>query len=95
MNNNELCVPASAVAVPADADSQDGPTAPAAGDEVEVTVRGTVSRIEGGNVYLQPTSANGEPLPDGGPGHAMDEGAEGADAMDSMVAKEKERMGYV
>lgn len=94
MHGNELCVPASAVS--GYDDSSDSGVAPSAGDEVEVAVKGRVSRVEGGNVYLTPESANGQPIPQGAKaeGGPMGGGG-GGDAMDAMVAGEKERMGYV
>lgn len=61
MNNSELCVPASAVG--AYDDGADSAVLPTAGDQVEVTIGGRVSRVEGQNVYLMPETANGEPIP--------------------------------
>jgi hypothetical protein len=37
---------------------------PQPGDEVEFTVRGKVTRSEGGKTFLTPTAINGEPLPE-------------------------------
>lgn len=59
---NELCVPVSAISL-AGEDNSD--VAPEAGDQVSVTVEGKVSRIEGGQAYVTPETANGEPM--GGP----------------------------
>ncbi len=62
MNNSEVCIPVSALA----AQGEDGATmAPAQGDPVSVQLEGTVSRIEGENVYITPQSANGQPLTGG------------------------------
>lgn len=47
------CVPVSALAMEG--------TAPAEGDEVTYTVRGTVARIEGGEAYIKPMTVNDEP----------------------------------
>lgn len=60
MKNNELCVPASAVNEYED--DSDQAVNPGPGDTVEVTISGKVSRVEGGNVYLTPETANGEPI---------------------------------
>ena len=54
MSNNETCVPAKAVQI-------DG-TAPEQGDEIEVKLKGKVTRVDGENIYFQPTEANGEPM---------------------------------
>lgn len=64
MKNSELCVPAATLTETTEAPGET--VAPEMGDEVEVTIRGRVTRSEGGNVYLQPTAANGQPLPDSG-----------------------------
>ena len=63
MQNSELCVSAKTLQI-------DG-ASPAVGDEVEVTIKGKVTRAEGGNVYLQPETANGQPMQ---PGDADDKG---------------------
>lgn len=53
--NNELCVDAAALAV-------DG-TEPDVGDQVTLQqVTGTVSRKEGGKLYVKATEADGQPL---------------------------------
>jgi len=36
---------------------------PMEGDEVEFTVKGTVSRSENGKTFVTPTEVNGQPLP--------------------------------
>lgn len=54
MNNNEICIPANAVA--------NAGTSPAAGDEIEVNLKGKVTRLEGGQLYFTATSANGQPI---------------------------------
>lgn len=73
-----MCVPASALAV-SGGEMEGGAAAvsPGVGDEVEFTVRGAVTRSEGGNVYVKAAAINGEPLADGG----MDEDA----AMDAEM----------
>lgn len=53
----ETCLPGELLAV-------DG-VSPAEGDDVEFSVKGTVTRTEGGNVYVQPTAINGLPIPAG------------------------------
>ena len=60
MKSGELCVSAKSLAI------QDGGESvpPAVGDTVSFTVEGKVSRIEGGEVYVTPMTANGEPLED-------------------------------
>lgn len=68
MSAGEHCVPAAALAV-------DG-TPPAAGDDVEYTVRGKVTRLEGDKAYVQAETVNGEPVP----------AAAAPDADDPMVA---------
>jgi hypothetical protein len=58
MKNKDLCVPATAMA------QEDGTAAPAVGEEITVTVMGKVSKIEDGEVYVTPMTANGVPLKD-------------------------------
>lgn len=58
-NKNEICVPANALSVPEDGG---GETPPGVGDTVEFTVSGKVSRTEGGELYVTPTTINGEPV---------------------------------
>lgn len=41
----------------------DGGETPAEGDEVEVTVKGTISRIVGDTACINPTTVNGDPAP--------------------------------
>lgn len=62
MGRNEICVPDSALR---QAGEDGGDIAPEVGDEVEVTVRGPVTRREGGNTYFTPATANGEPIQPG------------------------------
>lgn len=50
-----LCVPTAALEI-------DG-TAPAVGDEVEMTVKARVARAEGEHTYLDPIEINGQPAP--------------------------------
>lgn len=53
-NANEVCIPTSALAVAG--------TPPAAGDDVEVTLKGKVTRTDGDNTCFTPTEANGQPI---------------------------------
>jgi len=60
------------ICAPLDAFSVSG-TPPAEGDEVEFTVKGTVSRVDGGNAYVEPETVNGSPvMSDSGPAGAAD-----------------------
>lgn len=59
MEDGEVCVPLSALAQPDDGDQMQ---TPAEGDNVTMTVDATVTRIEGENAYLKPTSINGTDL---------------------------------
>jgi hypothetical protein len=90
MNNNELCVPASAVA--GYEDDSDQSVEPAVGDSVEVTVAGKVSRVENGQVYFTPETANGEPIS----GHDEAPGGEDTDeSMDALMKSQGAKgMGY-
>lgn len=54
MGKDELCIPASSLDV-------DG-TTPEVGDSVSFTVEGTVARSEGGDIYVKPSTINGEPV---------------------------------
>lgn len=56
---SEICVPAGALEV---GDTEQDKTAPEVGDDVEVKLGGKVTRVEGGNIYFKPTTANGEPI---------------------------------
>lgn len=53
-SDNEQCVPAAALAA-------DG-TPPAVGDEVEYTIKGKVTRVEGEMAYVDPASCNDQPI---------------------------------
>lgn len=57
----ELCVPSTVLEVGDEADK----SAPEVGDSVDFTATGKVSRVEGGMIYVEVTSINGEPI---GPG---------------------------
>jgi hypothetical protein len=60
--------------------------APGVGEEVELTsLKGTVTRAEGGNLYIKPTEVNGQPLGDGMSGMDGDE----PDSDDALEAKLK------
>jgi hypothetical protein len=63
MAAGELCVPASALAMP---DEQEQMTNPEPGDVVDLQVQAKVSRIEGENAYIVPESINGQKLPEAG-----------------------------
>lgn len=56
---NEICVSGEALNVNAEGG---GAVGPAAGDEVEFTGKGTVTRSEGGEVYFTATEINGQPV---------------------------------
>jgi len=56
---NEDCVPLSALNMP---DESEQMTSPEVGDQVQYTVEGKVSRIEGDQAYVSRTSINGEPM---------------------------------
>lgn len=56
---SELCIPAGALS---QAGEGGGELMPGIGDEVEVMVAGRVTRSENGEVYIEPTSANGQPI---------------------------------
>lgn len=75
MNNSEICIPAAAL----NSDTEDGGSvAPQQGDPVTVSIEGKVTRIEGGNVYIMPESANGQPL-EGAGEMSLDEEGEAID----------------
>lgn len=81
MAKDEVCVPMTAVAI-ADGDQN---TAPEPGDQVAVTLEGKVVRVENGNVYFKPATANGEPMP--GPMASEDEQLEAeGEALRSAMA---------
>ena len=61
MKNGELCVPAAALTEKGEGG---GGMAPEVGDTVELTVTGRVTRAESGELYVQPETANGQPLAD-------------------------------
>lgn len=76
----EICVPAAALA---DAGESGEGVAPAVGDSVDFTGRGTVTRAEGGNLYVQLAEVNGQPV-----------GGDMAGEPDSDDAMDKEMEGY-
>jgi hypothetical protein len=76
---NEQCVPTAALEV-------DG-TAPAEGDEVEFSVKGKVTRAEGGNTYVNVTAINGQDVSKDEP-EAQGNDEEGGDE-DMMNAAKK------
>jgi hypothetical protein len=73
----EHCVPVAALAL-------DG-TAPAEGDDVTYTVKGTVTRIEGDCAYVKPSSINDEPVKE-------KEVAEEPSAMDAAMQADAAQM---
>lgn len=77
---SEICMPAGALAK---SGGESEPTTPQVGDQVECTVGGTISRVEGDNVYLTPETVNGEPVMDGGAESGEPDGDEN---MDQTVA---------
>jgi hypothetical protein len=56
-NNSEICVPLKALSLPGE---QGGDVTPAVGDEVDITGTAKVTRIDGDNAYLSPSTINGE-----------------------------------
>lgn len=82
MKNGELCVPMGALAEAGEGGAQ---MTPEMGDEVELIVTGRVTRTEGGEVYIQPTTVNGQPI--------EDKGGESAESMEDQ-AMEEEIKGY-
>lgn len=51
---SQICAPLDAFSI--------GGTPPAVGDEVSFKVKGTVSRVDGGNAYVTPQDVNGSPV---------------------------------
>lgn len=66
MKNGELCVPANALAEAGEAGGAG--IAPEVGDSVEMTLTGRVTRTEGGELYIQPETVNGQALENKGMG---------------------------
>lgn len=79
----EQCVPAAAVSVP---DEGEQLAAPEPGDTVRYVVEGRVTRTDGGHVYVQPTTINGQPVEEAKPEQPVDELA--------TMREEAEGMGY-
>ena len=65
------------ICAPLDAFSVNG-TPPAEGDEVEFKVKGTVSRVEGGNAYVEPETVNDSPVMNDSGGQGDSEPSEDA-----------------
>lgn len=80
-SNNEQCVPSAALAI----DS----TPPAVGDDVQYTVKGKVTRIEGECTYVEPDTINDQPA-DMQPAAEPDAMAEAmkADSADSAAGQQ-------
>lgn len=89
MENNETCVPASAV-------QKDGQPLQT-GADIEVTLKGKVSRVEGDQVYFKPTEANGQPIEDEAAGEEETDDQETAepteDSLRAAAAKQDEMGG--
>lgn len=60
MDKTEICLPLSSLSV---ADTEGNTVSPSQGDSVDVTITGTVSRIDGDMAYIRPDASNGEALP--------------------------------
>lgn len=80
-------MPAAALAVGGGMEEGEAPTAPAQGDKVSAQIDGTVTRVEGDNVYFTPETANGQPIPDMAKGPGM--GTEDDDASIEAMMKEE------
>jgi hypothetical protein len=90
MNTSDLCIPAAALS---ESDEGGETMAPEQGDTVEVTIGGRVTRAEGGNIYIRPETANGQPIkPAGGETYDEDDemrreiGAMGGSAGGALLA---------
>lgn len=93
MDSNEVCVPVAAVSAAGEGEGEG--VAPAVGDEVEVTLGGKVSRVEGDQVYFTAESANGVPMAQAKPAGGPMAGGDDEASMDAMMEGEKARVGYV
>ncbi len=61
----EICAPLDAFSI--------GGTPPAEGDAVEFKVKGTVTRVNGDNAYVEPEEVNGQPVMNEGNDNEMSE----------------------
>lgn len=83
-NSNEVAIPTKALAL--------GDTTPSPGDDIEVTVAGKVTRVEGDRTFFVPATANGEPLP--GPSAEPEMPTEPTeDSLRALAAQEDDDMG--
>jgi hypothetical protein len=74
----EDCIPLNILAMP---DEGDQMQEPAVGDQVQYSVEGKVTRIEGGQAYVQKTAVNGQKIEDEAPKDEMGELEGMAEAM--------------
>ena len=58
-NAQEFCVPLATLSMPGEGDQM---TPPEVGDVVTASVEGKVTKIDGDNAYVKPTSINGKPI---------------------------------
>lgn len=85
MTMTEICVPSTSLEVGDDSEM----AAPEVGQSVDFTGSGKVTRVEGGNIYLELVTVNGEPLgPKASPDAPLNE-EEQLDA-DVMASREPE-----
>ena len=93
---NEICVSASALGIGGgvgEPPGGGGVVTPEAGDEVEFSGKGRVTRVEGGNAYVEATEINGQPVVTNGAGEGGLE-SEGA-ALDDEMAGYAKALGLV
>lgn len=70
---NEICVPGKALAL----SGENGEAVePGQGDTVSLQIEGKITRGDGGMVYVQPTSINGQPVDEVETANDPDESAE-------------------
>lgn len=87
--SGDICVPSASLEV----EGEDGKAIqPAVGDEVEVTVKGTVSKTEGGEIYVKPSSFNDVPV--GSVSEQKDEGMKPGDKKLEDASDEELRGAY-
>lgn len=66
-NQSEICLPLKALGLPSEGG---GDVAPAVGDEVDISGTARVTRIDGENAYLSPSTINGESVSSSAPAKA-------------------------
>lgn len=84
MKSTEQCVPLDALSRP---DDQEQMQTPEVGDAVSYTVDGKITRVEGGNAYVQPSAVNGNDVSAGDseqPADAEGDLSSAANAMDAQ-----------